>query len=123
MGESSALHCSFCGKAQREVQTLIAGQSAFICDECVTLSAEVIADRKRAVRPITSASAEPADVARHLPEPVKRLILRSKARGWITYDELNAALPAEDSSLAELEEALSVFSALGIDLVETADGE
>jgi ATP-dependent Clp protease ATP-binding subunit ClpX len=31
------LHCSFCGKAQSEVQTMIAGPSVFICNECVDL--------------------------------------------------------------------------------------
>ena len=29
------IHCSFCGKSQHEVRKLIAGQQAFICDECV----------------------------------------------------------------------------------------
>ena len=29
------IHCSFCGKSQHEVRKLIAGQRAFICDECV----------------------------------------------------------------------------------------
>ena len=115
MGESGALHCSFCGKAQREVQTLIAGQSAHICDECVTLSAEVVADRKRAARP--------TNVARHLPEPVKRLIEHGKVHGQVTYDELNAALPQEDVSLEELEDVLSVLSHLGIDVVEKADDD
>ena len=32
------LHCcSFCGKAQTEVKTLVAGPGVFICDECVQL--------------------------------------------------------------------------------------
>jgi len=30
-------HCSFCGKAQTEVKTLVAGPGVFICDECVHL--------------------------------------------------------------------------------------
>ncbi len=40
---SGELHCSFCGKSRLEVQKLIAGPSAYICDECVALSAELIA--------------------------------------------------------------------------------
>ena len=36
-------HCSFCGKSQEQVRKLIAGTgSAYICDECVELCAELI---------------------------------------------------------------------------------
>ena len=38
------LHCSFCGKSQEEVQKLVAGPSVFICDECISLCGEVIAE-------------------------------------------------------------------------------
>ena len=40
---SSELCCSFCGKSQDEVQRLIAGPDVYICDECVTLCNEIIA--------------------------------------------------------------------------------
>jgi ATP-dependent protease Clp ATPase subunit len=44
--------CSFCGKSQYEVRSLVEGgcrnpalsQCVFICDECVAFSAQVIAD-------------------------------------------------------------------------------
>ena len=36
------LYCSFCGKSQHEVRKLIAGPSAFICDECVELCNDII---------------------------------------------------------------------------------
>jgi hypothetical protein len=35
--------CSFCSKGQREVAKIIAGPSVFICDECVDLSAGILA--------------------------------------------------------------------------------
>ncbi len=38
------LHCSFCGKAQEEVAKLVAGPSVFICDECIHLCSEVVAE-------------------------------------------------------------------------------
>ena len=38
--------CSFCGRSQKEVGTLIAGISVFICDECVAMCSEIIADKK-----------------------------------------------------------------------------
>jgi ATP-dependent protease Clp ATPase subunit len=34
--------CSFCGKSQSDVRSLIAGRFAFICDECVRVAVEVI---------------------------------------------------------------------------------
>src|SRR5262249_52426404 len=36
------LYCSFCGKSQHEVHKLIAGPTAFICDECVDLCTDVV---------------------------------------------------------------------------------
>jgi hypothetical protein len=39
---TTPLHCSFCGKSIAEVHKLIAGPSAFICDECVRLCAGVL---------------------------------------------------------------------------------
>jgi len=41
---SSTLRCSFCGKSQREVRKLIAGPTVYICDECIELCNEIIAD-------------------------------------------------------------------------------
>ena len=34
--------CSFCGRTQREVKTLIAGPGVYICDECVEAMSEII---------------------------------------------------------------------------------
>ena len=34
--------CSFCGKWQWQVKRLIAGQTAYICDECIDLCVEVL---------------------------------------------------------------------------------
>ncbi|MBW1998796.1 MAG: ATP-dependent Clp protease ATP-binding subunit ClpX [Deltaproteobacteria bacterium] len=38
------LLCSFCGKSQEEVKKLIAGPSVYICDECIQLCNEIIAE-------------------------------------------------------------------------------
>jgi ATP-dependent Clp protease ATP-binding subunit ClpX len=40
----SDLLCSFCGKSQDEVKKLIAGPSVYICDECIGLCNEIIAE-------------------------------------------------------------------------------
>jgi hypothetical protein len=43
---AKTLYCSFCFKSQHEVRKLISGPaSIFICDECVDLCNEIIADR------------------------------------------------------------------------------
>src|SRR4051812_34474576 len=38
------LCCSFCGKNQREVKKLIAGPTVYICDECIGLCNDIIAE-------------------------------------------------------------------------------
>ncbi len=38
------LRCSFCGKSQREVRKLIAGPTVYICDECIELCNDIIAE-------------------------------------------------------------------------------
>ncbi|MGE5893645.1 MAG: ATP-dependent Clp protease ATP-binding subunit ClpX, partial [bacterium] len=42
--EEQKLKCSFCGKSQDEVKKLIAGPTVYICDECVELCNEIIAE-------------------------------------------------------------------------------
>jgi len=42
--KGSDLLCSFCGKSQDEVKKLIAGPSVYICDECIGLCNEIIAE-------------------------------------------------------------------------------
>jgi ATP-dependent Clp protease ATP-binding subunit ClpX len=40
----SSLSCSFCGRSQEEVRKLIAGPSVYICDECIELCNDIIAE-------------------------------------------------------------------------------
>ncbi|MBP7738787.1 MAG: ATP-dependent Clp protease ATP-binding subunit ClpX [Spirochaetes bacterium] len=47
--ESSRLNCSFCGKSQDIVKKLVAGPDVYICDECIELCNEIVAeDRSKA---------------------------------------------------------------------------
>ena len=41
--------CSFCGKSQTEVKTLVAGPGVFICDECVQLCRAIIDQKQKPV--------------------------------------------------------------------------
>ena len=41
-------HCSFCGKSQSYVKKLISGGSAVICNECIDIFNEIMADDQQA---------------------------------------------------------------------------
>src|ERR1700687_3505407 len=68
---TTPLKCSFCGKGQDEVKKLIAGPSVFICNECVDLCNEIIAEEweetKEAKVPRLP---KPAEIKRNLDEYV-----------------------------------------------------
>src|SRR6516162_6020686 len=42
--QNGNLNCSFCGKSQKEVKKLIAGPTVYICDECIGLCNDIIAE-------------------------------------------------------------------------------
>jgi ATP-dependent Clp protease ATP-binding subunit ClpX len=46
--DDNALHCSFCGKSQKEVKKLVAGPSVYICEECIGLCNDIIAEEVEA---------------------------------------------------------------------------
>ncbi|MDR3522358.1 MAG: RNA polymerase sigma factor RpoD [Acidocella sp.] len=54
---------------------------------------------------------------------VKRLIAKGKERGYITFDELNAVLPAEQNSSEQIEDIMAMLSEMGIQVVESEEGE
>src|SRR6267143_762342 len=41
---NGTLRCSFCGKSQNDVRKLIAGPTVYICDECIELCNDIIAE-------------------------------------------------------------------------------
>src|SRR5450755_1050980 len=43
-GNGDVLRCSFCNKSQRDVKQLIAGPTVYICDECVDICLDIIAE-------------------------------------------------------------------------------
>jgi ATP-dependent Clp protease ATP-binding subunit ClpX len=62
------LCCSFCGKNQREVKKLIAGPTVYICDECIELCNDIIAEEGQKESPSRSAQQipKPAEIKSHL---------------------------------------------------------
>ncbi|TAM56917.1 MAG: ATP-dependent Clp protease ATP-binding subunit ClpX [Acidobacteria bacterium] len=60
---SELLRCSFCNKSQREVRKLIAGPNVYICDECVDICLDIIAeDRAREARESRRSLPKPEEV-------------------------------------------------------------
>ena len=57
----------------------------------------------------------------NLEKIIKKLISKGKERGAITYDELNNALPAEEFSSDQIEDAMSTLSDAGVQLVDGDD--
>ena len=54
---------------------------------------------------------------------VKKLIARGKERGYVTYDELNAALPSDQVSSEMIEDTMAMLSEIGINVVESEESE
>ncbi|MGK2923587.1 MAG: RNA polymerase sigma factor RpoD [Methyloceanibacter sp.] len=54
---------------------------------------------------------------------VKKLIKTAKARGFVTYDELNEVLPSEEVSSEQIEDTMSMLSDMGINVIDSDDAE
>jgi RNA polymerase primary sigma factor len=54
---------------------------------------------------------------------IKKMVARGKERGYVTYDELNAALPADQVSSEQIEDTMTMLSELGINLVENEEAD
>ena len=65
--EGTNLACSFCGKSQKEVKKLIAGPTVYICDECIELCNDIIAEE-------TNRDAEPGGSAVPKPKEIKAFL-------------------------------------------------
>jgi RNA polymerase primary sigma factor len=50
---------------------------------------------------------------------VKKLTAKGKERGYITYDELNNALPAEEFSSEQIEDVMAAFTDMGVQIIES----
>ena len=70
--DESALTCSFCGKSQKEVKKLVAGPSVYICEECIGLCNDIIAEEVEAEHeePSTPTILKPSEIKAVLDEYV-----------------------------------------------------
>src|SRR5271154_6693641 len=54
---------------------------------------------------------------------IKKMVARGKGRGYVTYDELNSALPPEQVSSEQIEDTMTMLSELGVNVVESEETE
>src|SRR5262252_8415208 len=75
---------------------------------------------------------EPADAREEGPDAplldtlgaeLKKLVQKGKERGYVTYDELNAALPPDEVSSEQIEDTMAMLSEAGVNVVEAEEQE
>ncbi len=54
---------------------------------------------------------------------VRKMIARAKARGYVTYDELNKVLPSDKTSSEQIEDTMSMLNEMGINVIESEEQE
>jgi ATP-dependent Clp protease ATP-binding subunit ClpX len=104
------LRCSFCNKSQREVKKLIAGPTVFICDECVDICLDIIAEDRLLEQQQDTALPKPKDIDDFLAQYVigqdaakkklavavynhyKRIDFAERARGDVELQKSNIIL-------------------------------
>ena len=111
-GETEILRCSFCNKDQNDVRKLIAGPTVFICDECVEVCNDIIADDNRFEnRGTRSSLPTPQEIKKVLDEYVIGLERTKK----------KLAVPALLILFPELQSASSHFGVGLVGTVSAAD--
>ena len=93
-----ALRCSFCNKSQREVKKLIAGPTVFICDECVDICLDIIAEDRLLEQQQETKLPKPAEIKSILAHPAVTCAIPGTRRIAHLNDNLGAArgrLPSE----------------------------
>ena len=71
----------------------------------------------------TPENAEAASGADAAQQAIKTLMRLGKERGYVTHDELNAALPEGDYTSEQIDDYMSKLSEMGVNVVEAADNE
>jgi ATP-dependent Clp protease ATP-binding subunit ClpX len=80
--------CSFCGKSQTQVKTLIAGSGAYICDECVNLCVDVIRPKESPSITADVSQLMPPQIVEHLDSYVIGQTLAKKTLAVAIYNHL-----------------------------------
>ncbi len=101
--EKKQLKCSFCGKNQEQVRRLIAGPGVYICDECIDLCSEIIADEfEENAQVDISSLPKPYEIKKYLDEYVIGQEGAKKALAVAVYNHykrINSAVNVDDVEL------------------------
>jgi ATP-dependent Clp protease ATP-binding subunit ClpX len=100
------LCCSFCGKSQKEVKKLIAGPTVYICDECIALCNDIIAEEVEKDEPSTGSdpTPKPAEIKAILDDYV---VGQDRAKKILAvavhnhYKRINSKVGTEDVELGK----------------------
>ena len=100
------LCCSFCGKSQKEVKKLIAGPTVYICDECIALCNDIIAEEVEKDEPSTGSdpTPKPAEIKAILDDYV---VGQDRAKKILAvavhnhYKRINSKIGTEDVELGK----------------------
>ncbi|MBM4361119.1 MAG: ATP-dependent Clp protease ATP-binding subunit ClpX [Deltaproteobacteria bacterium] len=100
------LCCSFCGKSQKEVKKLIAGPTVYICDECIALCNDIIAEEVEKDEPHGGSDPmpKPAEIKAILDEYVVGQDRAKKILAVAVYNHykrIDSRVSAEDVELAK----------------------
>jgi len=101
-----SLECSFCGKSQNDVRKLIAGPTVYICDECIELCNDIIADeweeeKSREIRSLP----KPAEIKQVLDQYVVGQERAKKVLAVAVHNHYKRIEAGADSGDVELQKA------------------
>jgi ATP-dependent Clp protease ATP-binding subunit ClpX len=101
-----SLKCSFCGKSQNDVRKLIAGPTVYICDECIELCNDIIADeweeeKSREIRSLP----KPAEIKQGLDQYVVGQERAKKVLAVAVHNHYKRIEAGADSGDVELQKA------------------
>jgi ATP-dependent Clp protease ATP-binding subunit ClpX len=100
------LCCSFCGKSQKEVKKLIAGPTVYICDECIALCNDIIAEEVEKDEPTSGSDPmpKPAEIKETLDQYV---VGQERAKKILSvavhnhYKRIDTKVAADDVELSK----------------------
>src|ERR1700704_3126985 len=104
--DGASLTCSFCGKSQKEVKKLIAGPTVYICDECIGLCNDIIAEEVEKDEPYAGSAPipKPAEIKAILDDYV---VGQERAKKTLAvavhnhYKRIDSRVAADDVELSK----------------------
>ena len=104
--DKKQLKCSFCGKNQDQVKRLIAGPGVYICDECIELCSEIIADEfEESVEFDAKSLPKPQEIKKYLDDYVIGQERAKKALSVAVYNHYKRVNSKDDNDDVELQKS------------------